>query len=126
MVQRWLWGQPQGCKVAKLKTVLTFKGYYFRVVESSSLGAGHICLFEPDRGWLFAGQMLVDRHCQKKRDVEGMTRDLKRLISLQPRVVFCSGNGVLKDGLSVLESKIRKLQTGPDREMWNDAWLFGH
>ncbi|MGI6550306.1 MAG: MBL fold metallo-hydrolase [Syntrophomonadales bacterium] len=126
IVRRWLWGQPLTSKVSKLKSIIRFKDYYFRVYETFGIGYGHICLFEPDRGWLFSGRLLADQDLNKCRDLGELRRDLKRMLSLQPRMVFCASNGVLNNGVSVIESKLRTLEMGIHDEVWDDAWSLSH
>jgi glyoxylase-like metal-dependent hydrolase (beta-lactamase superfamily II) len=113
-------------KVSKLKSIIRFKDYYFRVYETFGIGYGHICLFEPDRGWLFSGRLLADQDLNKCRDLGELRRDLKRMLSLQPRMVFCASNGVLNNGVSVIESKLRTLEMGIHDEVWDDAWSLSH
>ncbi|MGE5545143.1 MAG: MBL fold metallo-hydrolase [Bacillota bacterium] len=121
IIKRCLWGQPLSSKVSKLKSIIRFKDYYFRVFDTAGIGSGHICLFEPDRGWLFSGRLLADRDL-KNRDLRELGRDFKRILSLQPKMIFCAGNGLLTDGLSVIESKLRTLEMGIHEEVWHDAW----
>lgn len=122
ILKRWVWGQPLSSKVSKLRSIIRFKDYYFRVFDTFGIGPGHICLFEPDRGWLFSGRLLADQNLEKCQDLKELSRDLKRMLSLQPRVVFCGSNGVLGEGLSVIESKIKTLEMGIHEEIWDDAW----
>ena len=126
IVNRWLWGQPLTSKVSKLKSIIRFKDYYFRVFDTFGIGPGHICLFEPDRGWLFSGRLLSDRDLRKSPDLRELSSDLKRILSLQPRVVFCASNGVLKNGSSAIESRLRTLERGIHDEIWDDAWSLSH
>ncbi len=126
MVRRWLWGQPLSSKVSKLKSIIRFKDYYFRVFDTFGIGPGHICLYEPDRGWLFSGRLLADQELNNCQDMRELSKDLKRMLSLQPRMVFCARNGVLNDGLSVIESKLRTLEMGIHAETWDDAWSLSH
>jgi len=126
IVKRFLLGQPPGSKVSKLKSIVRFKDYYFRVFDTAGIGPGHICLFEPDRGWLFSGRLLADQELKKCQDFRELDRDLKRMLSLQPRMVFCADNGVLKDGLAVIESRIRSLETVNHEELWDDAWSLSN
>lgn len=125
-VKRFLWGQPLGSKVSKLKSIIRFKDYHFRVIDTPGIGAGHICLFEPERGWLFTGRLLADNDIKRCQDLRELGRDFKRLLSLQPRMVFCASNGVLEDGLSVMESKLRTLEMGIHEEFWDDAWSLSN
>jgi glyoxylase-like metal-dependent hydrolase (beta-lactamase superfamily II) len=121
LVKRWFWGQPLTSKVSKLKSIIKYKDFYFRVFDTFGIGTGHICLFEPDRKWLFTGRLLANQNLRKCQDPKEVHRDLKRMLALQPRVVFCSNNGILEEGLSVIESKIKTMETGAREEVWNDA-----
>lgn len=125
-VKRWMWGKPASSKVSKLKNYIRFKDYYFQVLETPAIGPGHICLFEPERGWLFTGRLLAKSQLKKGQDAKELARDLKRLLSLEPRTVFCTGNGVLTDGLAVIESRLRAVETEIPEEIWDDAWSLSN
>ena len=126
LVKRWLWGQPPSSKVSKLKNYIRFEDYYFKVLETPGIGPGHICLFEPERGWLFSGRLLAESELKKGRDIKELARELKRVLSLEPRTVFCTAHGVVSDCLSVIESKLRTVEMGIRDEIWDDAWSLSN
>ncbi|NLW43614.1 MAG: MBL fold metallo-hydrolase [Syntrophomonadaceae bacterium] len=126
VVMRWLRGQPPPSKVSKLKNHLRFKDYYYKVLETPGVGPGHICLFEPERRWLFSGRLLTKKEMKSDREAKDLARDLKRVLSLEPATVFCADQGVLIDGLSAIESKLRTVELGIGNEIWDDAWSLSN
>ena len=83
IVNRWLWGQPLTSKVSKLKSIIRFKDYYFRVFDTFGIDPVTFCLNLP-------GLLLVDDCFTGSRRVRlrELSSDLKRKHT-QSRVLLC-------------------------------------
>ncbi|NLV15822.1 MAG: MBL fold metallo-hydrolase [Syntrophomonadaceae bacterium] len=110
LMPRLMWGQPLTSKVSKLKSSVHIQEFSFRVIETPSLRAGHICLFEPDRSWLFSGSLLACAETDRYQDAAGLIKDLKMIISLRPQVVYDSSNGLIGEGLPIFEAAIKSIE----------------
>lgn len=113
MIQKWLWGQAEPSKVSKLKNSLNYGGYYFRIIETIGCDRGHICLHEPDRKWLFCGDLLAKNPAAVNQVARvQLERDLEKLINLDPQIIFCRHNGIITNGKIVLEARVKSLKQG--------------
>lgn len=108
--QRLLWGTPSPSGPAPLGKELLTRRFRFDVVPTPGHSRDHVCFHEPERGWLFAGDMYLGSQVRLARPFENaadMITSLERTLALRPRIVFCGHRGPLEDGVAVLERKLR-------------------
>jgi glyoxylase-like metal-dependent hydrolase (beta-lactamase superfamily II) len=83
------------------------------VLRTPGHSPDHICLFEPDQGWLFTGDAYIggkDRALREGYDIHGIIASLKVLAVLPVRTIF-SGSGSVRDhGSQLLRDKIAYLE----------------
>jgi glyoxylase-like metal-dependent hydrolase (beta-lactamase superfamily II) len=53
--RRLFWGHPKPCDAEAVGAWVQTDRFGFQVVHTPGHSPDHICLFEPDRGWLFSG-----------------------------------------------------------------------
>jgi glyoxylase-like metal-dependent hydrolase (beta-lactamase superfamily II) len=110
--QRLMWGTPSPCAPAPLGAVVRTPRFRFDVVPTPGHSRDHVCLHEPERGWLFAGDLYLGSQVRLARPFENaadLVSSLERVLALRPRVVFCGHRGPLEDGVAALERKVRFL-----------------
>ncbi|MGE5415510.1 MAG: MBL fold metallo-hydrolase [Acidobacteriota bacterium] len=105
VISRFMWGQLQPSKVSKIQTSVQVGERYFRVLETPGRYPGHICLFEPERKWLFSGDLLIESN-RKNANEHRLEKDLRRILALEPDTVFCGRNGILEGGVALIEARI--------------------
>lgn len=108
--QRMLWGVPSPSAPAPLGTVVRTPRFRFDVVPTPGHSRDHVCFHEPERGWLFAGDLYLGSQVRLARPFENgadLISSLERVLALRPRVVFCGHRGPLEDGVAALERKLR-------------------
>src|SRR5207247_663863 len=69
----------------------------------------HVALFEPERGWLFSGDLYLAprlRYLRADEDVYAMMDSLRRVLALEPRVLFCQHRGRVEQGAARLRDKL--------------------
>jgi glyoxylase-like metal-dependent hydrolase (beta-lactamase superfamily II) len=96
----FMFGPLTGSRVAALGDRLQAGSFCFEVVATPGHTADHVCLFEPDRGWLFAGDLYVDDRLDSQLpDVDGpqWIASLERAAALGARVLF-DGHGLVIEG----------------------------
>jgi glyoxylase-like metal-dependent hydrolase (beta-lactamase superfamily II) len=96
----FLFGPLRGSRVAPLGDRLTVGGHDFAVVPTPGHTADHVCLFEPERRWLFAGDLYVDERLDAQLpDVDGprWIASLERAAALDAAVLF-DGHGLVVRG----------------------------
>lgn len=70
------------------------------------------CFFEPNRGWLFTGDIYVSAQPRFLRTVEDPNQEiesLKKLLELDFQTIFCAHRGVITEGRQAIERKLNYL-----------------
>jgi glyoxylase-like metal-dependent hydrolase (beta-lactamase superfamily II) len=95
------------------------KHYRFQVIYTPGHSPDHICLFEPEQGWLFTGDSYVggkDRALREGYEIYGIIASLKKMAKLPVRAIFAgSGGSVRVNGVDPLQEKITYLEELGDR-----------
>src|SRR5207247_1893328 len=61
--------------------------FRFRVIHTPGHATDHVALFEPERGWLFSGDLYLAprlRYLRADEDVYAMMNSLRRVLALEP------------------------------------------
>ena len=107
--RRIVWSQPRDVDVEPLGEAVETENYRFEVVPTPGHSSDHVCLFEPEQGWLFSGDLFIHEQVRYLRDDENV-RDtlasLRRALALRPRLLVCSHAGFVEDACGALERKI--------------------
>ncbi len=107
---RWLvWGQPGNVSIEPLGEVVETGRYRFQVIPTPGHCPDHICLFEPQEGWLFSGDLFIHERVRYLRaDEDALTTldSLRRVVALRPRLLICSHAGLVEDACGAIERKI--------------------
>lgn len=112
LYRRVTWGSPPPAQVAAIGEELETPAHRFQVIHTPGHSDDHIALFEPDRGWLFTGDLYLAPRLKILRDdedVHAMIASLRRLVALAPAVVFCQHRGLVDDGAELLRRKLQFL-----------------
>ena len=107
----WGWpkpsqGQPVGAQVETEHT-------RFQVIHTPGHSPDHVCLFEPDRGWLFSGDTYIggkDRALREGYDIYEIIASLKKLAALPVQAIFAGSGSVRTEGVKPLQDKIAYLE----------------
>ncbi len=105
-----VWGQPEGVSAEPLGAEVEMGGRSFRVIPTPGHAPDHVCLFQPEEGWLFTGDLYISARSRYLRAVEDagvILESLRRVAALEPRLVICSHAGFVQQGAAALRSKIR-------------------
>jgi len=95
LFQRMLFGYPDPSQGVALGETLETDNYRFEVIPCPGHSPDHICLYEPERGWLFTGDAYVgglDRVLRRDYDIWGIISSLKRIAGLDVELLF-GGSG---------------------------------
>jgi glyoxylase-like metal-dependent hydrolase (beta-lactamase superfamily II) len=87
--------------------------FYFQVVYTPGHSSDHICLYEPECGWLFSGDLFVggkDRALSAEADIWGVIESLKKVSKLQITRLFPGSARVRDDPGIELQQKINYLE----------------
>lgn len=115
LYRRVMWGWPepsQGLPISdgdKIKT----DHFCFQVIHTPGHSPDHICLYEPDTGWLFTGDLFVggkERALRSDYDVWGIISSLRRISALSITTLFPGSARVRESPAAELVAKISYLE----------------
>lgn len=109
LYRRIVWGQPESVEVQPLGDLLETPRYRFEVIATPGHSSDHVCLFEPEQGCLFSGDLFIHeraRYLRADEDAREILASLRRLLALRPRLLICSHTGVVEDACGAIERKI--------------------
>lgn len=107
--RRVVWGTPRRFRAEPLDERVRGGGLDLRVVPTPGHAATHVCLWEPERRWLFSGDLYVHprvRYLRRIEDVAAHLDSLRRVLALDPEVMICAHAGIVEDAASALREKI--------------------
>jgi glyoxylase-like metal-dependent hydrolase (beta-lactamase superfamily II) len=111
--RRLFWGWPRPSEGQALGDWIETEHFCFQVIHTPGHSPDHICLFEPDRGWLFSGDTYIggeDRALREGYDIHGIIASLKKLAELPVKVIFSGSGTVRENGGKPLQDKIVYLE----------------
>lgn len=112
--QRVLWGWPAACPAAEaLPAVVETPKHRFQVIPTPGHSPDHVCLYEPDQGWLFGGDAYTggrDRALRRGYDIHGIIASLKVLAGLPAALLFTGSGSVVAEPAKAIAEKIAYLE----------------
>ena len=112
LYRRVAWGARPPASVAPLGHELETPRFLFQVIHTPGHATDHVALFEPERGWLFSGDLYLAprlRYLRADEDVYAMMDSLRRVLALEPQVLFCQHRGRVEQGAARLRDKLEFL-----------------
>lgn len=109
----WGWPEPSQAQPVSDGQIIETERYRFQVVYTPGHSPDHICLYEPDQGWLFTGDLFVggkDRALRGGYDVWQIIESLKRVAALPAAVLYPGSARVRDDPAVELAAKIAHLE----------------
>ena len=101
--------------------------HQFRVIYTPGHSEDHLCLYEPQEGWLFTGDLFVggrDRALRKDYDIWQIIASLKSIKGLHLRTLFPGCARVREEPKQSIEDKIAYLEDLGDHvlELHKKGW----
>ena len=90
------------------------QGMTLRAIPCPGHADDMVCYLEPQRGWLFSGDLYVasnTKYMLKDENPHLMIESLKTVLSYDFDTLFCSHRGVIRRGRRALRKKLEFLQT---------------
>ena len=118
LYQKWIWGYPEGSATESIGDHLYIGSHPFRIIPCDGHSAGHICLYEPHKKWLFTGDMfcgIKNIYLRRDEDFNLMLKSLENLSTLKIDTLFCSLKGVITNGGEALSDKIKYMKNLRDK-----------
>jgi glyoxylase-like metal-dependent hydrolase (beta-lactamase superfamily II) len=109
----WGWPEPSRGQPVSDGEVIETEHYRFQVIYTPGHSPDHVCLYEPDRGWLFTGDLFVggrDRALRAGYDIWGIISSLRRIAALPATMLFPGSARVRENPAQALADKIVYLE----------------
>jgi glyoxylase-like metal-dependent hydrolase (beta-lactamase superfamily II) len=113
--RRMFWGMPAPSQARALEANAEIKTprHRLRALHTPGHSQDHLCLYEPDRGWLFTGDLFVggeDRAARADYDVWRAIRSLKEIATLPSETLFPGSARVRHNPEGAIRNKIEHLE----------------
>lgn len=108
--RRLVWGQPEDVTARPFGADVEIGSQRFVTIPTPGHCQDHVCLFDPDRRWIFTGDLFIHErvtHLRVAEDAHTILASLRRVLALEPRLVVCSHAGFVVDACTALENRIR-------------------
>ncbi|NIO04574.1 MAG: MBL fold metallo-hydrolase [Proteobacteria bacterium] len=116
--QRVMWGYPDPSQGTAIGETIGTETHRFEVIHTPGHSPDHICLYEPERGWLFSGDAYIggrDRALRADYNVWQIIRSLQRLAGLDVTLLFAGSGRVRGNVRTELLEKIHYLEDTADQ-----------
>lgn len=111
--RRLFWGWPRPSQGQPIGEWVETERFRLQVIPTPGHSPDHVCLFEPNQGWLFTGDAYVggqDRALRAGYDIHGIIASLKRLAQLAVQTIFTGSGSFRENGAQPLLDKIAYLE----------------
>jgi glyoxylase-like metal-dependent hydrolase (beta-lactamase superfamily II) len=111
--RRLVWGCPHSSETGELDSKIRTRKFDFMVIPTPGHSDDHICLYEPNEGWLFSGDLFISdqvKYFRRDEDIDSMIDSLEKVAALRPKKMFCSFSGPIDNPLEAIHKKIGYLK----------------
>lgn len=113
--RRVMWGWPEPSRGVPVNdgALIETSDFRFQAVFTPGHADDHMCYWEPDRGWLFSGDLFVggrERALRVDYDIWGMIASLKKIARLEVAILFPGSARIRENPRAEVESKIAYLE----------------
>ena len=115
---RLLWARPEACPAEALPEEVRVGKLRLQVISTPGHCEIHSAFFEPERRWLFTGDLFLSVKVKQARlteNVPDLIESLKKVTALEPELLLCTHRGVVDDPVPRLKAKIKFLETLRDQ-----------
>jgi len=124
-----MWGWPRSSVARPVNDleIIETENHRFTVYHTPGHSQDHLCLYEPDTGWLFTGDLYVggkDRALGASYDIWKIIESLKRIKELEISTLFPGSARIPGDPYQALETKIEHLEQLGEKILDLDARGF--
>lgn len=115
LYRRVMWGWPEDSNAEAVNDGDTLEDgdLQWHVLHTPGHTRHHLCFFEPERGWLFSGDLFIggrDRALGAGNDIWAIIASLRRLVELPIKLLFPGSAHVRTDPQSELRARINYLE----------------
>lgn len=113
MYRRVMWGYPAPSTGRPLGETVETDNHRFLVIPAPGHSPDHVCLYEPDEGWLFSGDLYIggrDRALRREYEIWQIIDSLKKISQLDIKTLFPASAGVRENPRDELAAKVSYLE----------------
>jgi glyoxylase-like metal-dependent hydrolase (beta-lactamase superfamily II) len=103
---------------ALLEDAVRSRTLRFEVLHTPGHSVDHVCLWQPDRGWLFTGDLFLAerlKYLRSDEELAALINSLEEVARLPLQEVFCAHRGPVRDGPAALRRKAQGLRALQER-----------
>lgn len=111
--QKFTWGIPRSSHPMEIPSEISTDSFTLQVIYTPGHSPGHICLYEPQKKWLFSGDLHVGKLSLEAQPFENLIQiinSLKKLTNYDISEVFCAHDGHLTNGNMIIRKKLTFLE----------------
>jgi glyoxylase-like metal-dependent hydrolase (beta-lactamase superfamily II) len=128
--QRVMWGYPEPSRGIPIGGEIKTGKHRFRIIHTPGHSPDHICLYEPERGWLFTGDTYIggkDRALRADYNIWAIIASLKTLAALETTLLFSGSGSIRRNPRTVLRRKVEYYEEIADRirALHGRGWGYG-
>jgi glyoxylase-like metal-dependent hydrolase (beta-lactamase superfamily II) len=108
LYRRVAWGVPASAQAQALGDSLETPRFRFQILHTPGHSEDSISLYEPNRGWLFSGDLYLApklKYLRSDEDIYAMLDSLRRVTALDYDSLFCQHRGRVENGRALLRHK---------------------
>ncbi len=113
--QRLIWGRPGRVRPESIPEEITVgDGRKLVPIHAPGHSEDMTCYLEPERGYLFTGDLYIaskTRYLRADEDLKQQLESLRKVLELDFETVFCSHRGVIRSGKQALAKKLDFLES---------------
>jgi len=116
----WGWPEPSSGKPLSDGEKIETEKYSFQAIYTPGHSSDHLCLYEPEQGWLFSGDLYVgghDRAIRKGSNIWAVIDSLKKVAALPIETLFPGSARIRERPAEALAEKIDYLEELGERIM---------
>lgn len=116
--QRIMWGYPASSQGVAVGNMVETEHHRFEIIHTPGHSPDHICLYAPDKGWIFTGDAYIgglDRALRQDYEVRYIIESLKKIAQLDPGLLFPGSGSVRKQPRKEILLKIDYLEEMGER-----------
>lgn len=113
LYQQLMWGYPTPSRGKAIGNFVETDHHRFEVIHTPGHSPDHICLYQPDEGWLFSGDLFVggrDRALRADYNIWLIITSLKKVAALDIRILFPGSGTVRQNPRDAIIGKIEYLK----------------
>ena len=110
LYQKIVWGRPQVFNPKVMpETIKTDDGHTLMPIYTPGHSSDHVCFLEPDKKWLFTGDLFLATRPKLFRADENLATEilsLKTILNFSFQTIFCAHKGIVPNGFDAIREKL--------------------